>query len=167
MRTQPTCIHDTLGGDRQAVIKLIEQLAAVMITGEDRQSCSAACDKLVSFTVDYFAMEKTLMNRQGAPRTFDDDDENNRFVGYVNDLSERFKSESEIVTSEALNTLLDGLKSHIQRTNRSLGGTSSDLPSAVGDEPLALPRGDRCPEQGERRLWQTRQSLRRRASDGS
>jgi hypothetical protein len=70
MRTQPTCVHDTLGGDRQAVIKLIEQLAAAMITGEDRQSCSAACDELLNFTVDYFAMETTLMNCQGAPRTF-------------------------------------------------------------------------------------------------
>ena len=166
MRTHPTRLHDTLGGDRQEVIKLIEQLATAMIYGQDRQSCIAACDELVTFAVDYFAMENTLMSRQGNPRNSLDEEENNRFVAYVNDLRERFNSESVIVTSEALNTLFDGLKSHIQRSDRSLGGASSELPAAVGDE-LPLPRGAPCTEQGDRRLWQTRQRFRRRATDSS
>lgn len=167
MRAHPTRVHDTLGGDRQEVVKLIEQLAVAMIIGNSRQSCIAACDEQVTFAVDYFAMERTLMNRQGAPRTSSDDDENNRFVSYVNDLRDRFKSDSVVATGEALNTLLAGLKSHIQRTDRSLGCASSDLPPAVGDELPAQPQGGPCPEQGERRFWQTRQRFRRRASDCS
>jgi len=158
-------IHDTLGGNRQEVIKLIEQLAVAMITGKDRQSCITACDELVAFTIDYFAMENTLMNRHGTPQNALDDDENNRFVGYVNDLRDRFKSDSEIVTSEALNTLLEGLKSHIQRIDGSLGGASSDLPPAADDEHPEQPRGCPCIEQGERRLWPIRQRVRRRTAN--
>lgn len=165
MRTQLTCVHDTLGGNRREVVKLIEQLAAAMITGEDRESCSAACDELVTFTVDYFAMENTLMNRQGTLRNALDDDENLRFIDYLNDLRDRFKSDSVIVTSETLNTLLDGLKSHIQRTDRLLGGTSSDLPTVVGDKRPEPFRGSPSLEHSERRIWQTRQKFRRRASD--
>lgn len=165
MRTHPERVHDTLGGDRREVIKLIEQLAAAMIMGKDRQSCVAACDELVTYALAYFAMELSLMTCQGTPRSAADDDESKRFVGYVNDLRDRFKTDSEMVTSEALNTLLDGLKAHIQRTDRSLGGAVSDFPPGVGDEGPALPRSGLCPAHGERRLWQTRQSFRRRASD--
>jgi len=167
MSTRPTRVHDRISEVRQEVIKLIRQLAVAMITGRDRQSCIAACDELATFAVDYFAMEQILMNRQGAPRTSVNDDESNRFVDYVNDLRDRFKSDSVVATGEALTTLLDGLKSHIQRTDRLLCGDSSNLPSAEVDELSTLPRGGACREQGERRLLQTRQRFRRRASDHS
>lgn len=167
MTTSSTGLHDTLAGNRLEVIKLIEQLAVAIIYGGDRQSCIAVCDELLIFAVDYFAMENTLMNRHGISRDSLADDENSRFVGYVDDLRDRFKSESAIAASEALNTLLDGLKSHIQRVDRSLGGASTDLPPAVDDEFPAVPRGSPCLAQGERRLWQMRQSFRRRSSDHS
>ena len=115
MDKNPILRHDQIERNHRKLFDLLDQLAAAVKTGEEKEVCVSIIDQLISFTRSHFATEERLMTRHRYAQAAAHKAEHDDFIDKVVKLRQKIGNGSAVLSIEMLSVMRDWLNDHVER----------------------------------------------------